>query len=62
MIGSESHEPFQGSVQQWIDQLLDTVERFGMNAFVFWPNEDHDRQRQIFAEQVVPEVRQALAG
>lgn len=48
-------EPFQGPVQQWIDQLVDVVQRFSMNAFVCWPNEDQERQLQIFAEQVVPE-------
>ncbi|MCI2419558.1 LLM class flavin-dependent oxidoreductase [Saccharopolyspora sp. K220] len=62
IIGSESPEPFQGSIRQWTDQLVDVVQRFGMNAFVYWPNDDHARQLRIFAEQVVPEVRQAITG
>lgn len=60
IIGPESRAPFQGSVRQWVDQLVHVVEEFGMNGFVYWPGDDHKRQLAIFAEEVVPEVRQAL--
>jgi hypothetical protein len=36
---AESRDLFQGSVQQWVDQLAGVVERFGMNGFVYWPND-----------------------
>jgi hypothetical protein len=32
-----------------------------MNAFVFWPTGDRERQSRLFAEQVVPAVRDSLA-
>ena len=31
-----------------------------MNAFVFWPSGDRERQSRIFAEEVVPAAREAL--
>jgi hypothetical protein len=62
VIGSASPHPFQGSIDQWVDQLVDVAQRFGMNGFVYWPNNDHDRQIALFAEEVVPAVRPALGG
>jgi hypothetical protein len=32
-----------------------------MNAFVFWPSGDRQRQSRVFAEEVVPAVRESLA-
>ena len=32
----------------------------GMNAFVFWPSGDRERQSRVFAEEVVPAVRAAV--
>ncbi|MBB2943379.1 alkanesulfonate monooxygenase SsuD/methylene tetrahydromethanopterin reductase-like flavin-dependent oxidoreductase (luciferase family) [Actinoplanes lutulentus] len=61
VIGDESGEPFGGSAQQWIDQLVTVVGDNAMNGFVFWPAADHDRQLRRFAEDVVPGVRAALA-
>jgi alkanesulfonate monooxygenase SsuD/methylene tetrahydromethanopterin reductase-like flavin-dependent oxidoreductase (luciferase family) len=59
-IGPETGEPFRGSVEQWTDQLL-AVHALGMNGFVYWPADDHERQLVRFAEEVVPAVRTALA-
>jgi alkanesulfonate monooxygenase SsuD/methylene tetrahydromethanopterin reductase-like flavin-dependent oxidoreductase (luciferase family) len=61
MIGRESPEPFQGSVQQWVDQLVAIVREHGMNGFTFWPNDDRELQLAIFAAEVAPAVRAALA-
>ena len=61
LIGSESDEPFQGTVPQWMDQLASLVTDHGMNGFVFWPADDHENQLARFAEEVVPAVRAALA-
>jgi hypothetical protein len=33
-----------------------------MNTFVYWPSGDRERQSHLFAEQVAPAVREALAG
>jgi hypothetical protein len=32
-----------------------------MNAFVFWPTADRERQSRLFAEQVVPAARESLS-
>jgi alkanesulfonate monooxygenase SsuD/methylene tetrahydromethanopterin reductase-like flavin-dependent oxidoreductase (luciferase family) len=32
-----------------------------MNAFVFWPSGDRERQSSLFAEEVVPAARESLA-
>ncbi len=60
LIGPETSEPFRGTVTQWTDQLL-AVHALGMNGFVYWPADDHERQLVRFAEEVVPAVRAALA-
>jgi len=60
LVGRESDQPFQGSVQQWTDQLTALVTEHGMNGFVFWPADDHENQMARFAEEVVPAVRAAL--
>jgi alkanesulfonate monooxygenase SsuD/methylene tetrahydromethanopterin reductase-like flavin-dependent oxidoreductase (luciferase family) len=62
IIGAESTEPFQGSVPQWTDQLISVVDEFGMNAFVYWPSADHERQLALFAEEVAPAVTSALSS
>ena len=58
---AESTVPFQGTVRQWVDQLASLVREFGMNGFVYWPDADHLRQLTVFALEVVPGVRAALA-
>ncbi|MGP3923472.1 LLM class flavin-dependent oxidoreductase [Streptomyces sp. 8N616] len=62
IIGPESSAPFQGSVRQWVDQLGSVVRDFGMNGFVYWPADDHERQLALFAEEVVPAARAALGA
>lgn len=62
MIGAESGTPFAGSVAQWVDQLVSLVLDHGMNAFSYWPDEDHDRQLAAFADEVVPRVREQLSA
>lgn len=60
LIGPETSDPFRGTVEQWTDQLL-AVHALGMNGFVYWPADDHERQLARFAEEVVPAVRAALS-
>jgi hypothetical protein len=44
------------------DALTTLYGDIGMNTFVFWPSGDRERQSRIFAEEVVPAVREALAS
>jgi alkanesulfonate monooxygenase SsuD/methylene tetrahydromethanopterin reductase-like flavin-dependent oxidoreductase (luciferase family) len=62
MIGAESPERFQGSVGQWVDQLVEIVHDHGMNGFTYWPNDDRERQLGVFAAEVVPATRAALTA
>lgn len=62
IIGTESSQPFQGSTNQWIDQLTALFASYGMNAVSYWPDGDYFRQMPIFAEEIVPAVREALGG
>ncbi|WEP00473.1 LLM class flavin-dependent oxidoreductase [Streptomyces sp. FXJ1.172] len=60
IIGPENSTPFQGSVRQWADQITTAVTDHGMNGFVYWPADDHQRQIDVFAHEVVPLACQAL--
>lgn len=53
--------PFHGPVQQWVQEITTLVRDQGMNGFVYWPDQDHQRQLALFAHEVVPAVRQNLA-
>jgi hypothetical protein len=59
LITSQDRDPFSGPVGRWVDTLATLHTEFGMNAFVFWPSGDRERQSRLFAEQVVPAVRSA---
>ena len=61
IIGSDSATPFRGSVSQWTDQLVRLTADVGMNGYVFWPERDHDAQAEIFAQEVMPRVRNEVA-
>jgi len=53
---------FHGPKERWVDTLTTLYSDFGMNTFVFWPSGDRERQSRIFAEEVVPAVREALVS
>ncbi|CAM5352221.1 N5,N10-methylene tetrahydromethanopterin reductase [Streptomyces spiroverticillatus] len=57
---TESADPFHGTARQWADTLVSLYRDSGMNAFVFWPEDDRDRQTDLFAKEVAPLVREAL--
>ncbi len=63
--GESVPESEPGSVQGppglWVDTLARLHAERGMNAFVFWPDGDRERQSRRFAEEVVPAVRARLA-
>ena len=60
LITPESKDDFHGPVDRWVDTLTGLHTESGMNAFVYWPSGDRERQSRIFAAEVVPAVRAAL--
>ncbi|ROT29751.1 LLM class flavin-dependent oxidoreductase [Micromonospora sp. HM5-17] len=61
LVGPEDRDAFHGPVERWVETLTTLHTEHRMNAFVFWPSGDRERQSRIFAEEVVPAVRAALA-
>jgi alkanesulfonate monooxygenase SsuD/methylene tetrahydromethanopterin reductase-like flavin-dependent oxidoreductase (luciferase family) len=59
-IGAEGEGPLQGPSQKWVETLSDFALEHGMDTFVYWPSEDHERQVELFAAEVVPGVREAV--
>jgi alkanesulfonate monooxygenase SsuD/methylene tetrahydromethanopterin reductase-like flavin-dependent oxidoreductase (luciferase family) len=47
-----------GPPAEWADQLTDLAMSYGVSGFVLAPGADPDRDLRIFAEEVVPLVRQ----
>lgn len=60
LITDRSAQPFVGPVDSWVDLLVAATTEHGMNGYVFWPGEDRERQLALFAQEVVPAVREAL--
>jgi alkanesulfonate monooxygenase SsuD/methylene tetrahydromethanopterin reductase-like flavin-dependent oxidoreductase (luciferase family) len=52
----------RGPASQWIEELTGFVLELGLDTFLFWPREEHARQLERFAGEVVPGVREAVAG
>ncbi|MFI2367376.1 LLM class flavin-dependent oxidoreductase [Streptomyces sp. NPDC018833] len=50
-----------GPVEQWVEELTGLVIDGGMDTFVFFPRGPVDRQLSLFAEEVVPAVRERVA-
>jgi alkanesulfonate monooxygenase SsuD/methylene tetrahydromethanopterin reductase-like flavin-dependent oxidoreductase (luciferase family) len=56
------HSPaFHGSVEQWIDNLVELGERERFDTFVLWPRPPSVEQVERFAREVAPAVRERLA-
>jgi hypothetical protein len=51
-----------GPAAQWVEQLLPLVAETGMDTFVLWPSESPARQLQLFADEVAPALREAVAA
>jgi alkanesulfonate monooxygenase SsuD/methylene tetrahydromethanopterin reductase-like flavin-dependent oxidoreductase (luciferase family) len=60
LVSAEDRGPFQGPVERWVETLASLYTDYQMNAFVYWPSGDRERQSRVFAEEVVPAVREAL--
>ena len=61
LIAPTDRDAFHGPVERWVDTLTKLYADYQMNTFVYWPTGDRERQSQLFAEEVVPAVREALA-
>ena len=60
LITPQDRDAFNGPVERWTETLTTLHTESQMNAFVFWPSGDRERQSRLFAEQVVPAVRESL--
>ncbi len=59
-IGAQGEGLLEGSVSEWVEQLTRFVLEFGMDTFIYWPSNDHVRQIEVFAAEVIPTVREAV--
>jgi alkanesulfonate monooxygenase SsuD/methylene tetrahydromethanopterin reductase-like flavin-dependent oxidoreductase (luciferase family) len=62
LITPKDSGPFEGPAERWVETLTSLYTDSQMNTFVFWPSGDRERQSRVFAEEVVPAVREALGG
>jgi alkanesulfonate monooxygenase SsuD/methylene tetrahydromethanopterin reductase-like flavin-dependent oxidoreductase (luciferase family) len=51
-----------GPPGHWVEQLLPLVVETGMDTFVVWPSESPASQLQVFAAEVAPALREAVAA
>jgi alkanesulfonate monooxygenase SsuD/methylene tetrahydromethanopterin reductase-like flavin-dependent oxidoreductase (luciferase family) len=61
-IGEEHRGLLDGPIDHWVEELARFAIEFGMDTFIYWPSEDHVRQVELFASEVVPAVREAVAA
>lgn len=61
LITQDDRDSFNGPRHTVGRDPQDAARRRQMNAFVFWPSGDRQRQSRVFAEKVVPAVRESLA-
>jgi hypothetical protein len=59
-IGPEGDGLLEGPVSKWVHELAGFALDLGMDTFIYWPSEDHVRQIELFANEVVPAVREAV--
>ena len=59
-IGPGGDGPLDGPPSKWVETLTRFVLENGMDTFIFWPSEDHERQTEVFADEVAPAVREAI--
>jgi alkanesulfonate monooxygenase SsuD/methylene tetrahydromethanopterin reductase-like flavin-dependent oxidoreductase (luciferase family) len=62
LITPADRDMFNGPAGRWVDTLATLYTDYQMNTFIYWPSGDRERQSRIFAEDVVPAAREALAS
>lgn len=61
-IGEGRRGFLDGPAEHWVEELARFAVELGMDTFIYWPSEDHVRQVELFAGEVVPAVREAVAA
>jgi alkanesulfonate monooxygenase SsuD/methylene tetrahydromethanopterin reductase-like flavin-dependent oxidoreductase (luciferase family) len=61
-ISEEHRGLLDGPAEHWVEELARFAVELGMDTFIYWPSEDHVRQVELFAGEVVPAVREAVAA
>jgi alkanesulfonate monooxygenase SsuD/methylene tetrahydromethanopterin reductase-like flavin-dependent oxidoreductase (luciferase family) len=61
-IGEGGDGPLDGPISRWVEELTRFALELGMDTFIYWPQDDHVRQVEVFAREVVPAVREAVAA
>jgi alkanesulfonate monooxygenase SsuD/methylene tetrahydromethanopterin reductase-like flavin-dependent oxidoreductase (luciferase family) len=61
-IGAEGDGLLDGPVSKWAEELTRFALELGMDTFIYWPSEDRERQVELFANEVAPAVREAVAA
>jgi len=61
-IGEVHHGLLDGPVEHWVEEPTRFAVELGMDTFIYWLSEDHLRQVELFAGEVVPAVREAVAA
>lgn len=61
-IGGPGEGPLDGPASGWVEELTRLALEHGFDTFVFWPADDHVRQVELFAGEVAPAVREAVAA
>ena len=59
-IGAAGEGLLEGPVSTWVQTLTEFALEYGMDTFIYWPSGDHEHQVEIFADEVVPAVKEAV--
>ena len=61
-IGQPGEGSLSGPVSKWVEELTRFALDLGLDTFIYWPSEDQVRQVELFAHEVAPAVRDAVAA
>jgi len=61
-IGDEHCGLLDGPAEHWVEEMTRFAVELGMDTFIYWPSEDHVHQVELFAHEVAPAVREAVAA
>ena len=61
-IGQRGDGTLDGPVSLWVEELTRFALELGMDTFIHWPSEDREHQVELFANEVAPAVREAVAA
>jgi len=61
-IGQAGEGSLSGPASKWVEELTRFALDLGMDTFIYWPSEDRVRQVELFASEVAPAVREAVAA